>query len=162
MKTIVFFSLFILSFILHTCNPEKKEIRGTWIDQKKSSSTFFLFYKDGSYRRLVYEKVSTNGKEEMVFQDGSIGYYKYVGYHKFDLFEVDVDLSPILGKSVMDPAIGVYLDNFLKAHSKPDLDSAKPSFLAQIQDDGEHLHILQNDEIIIELKWRQIKFGDKR
>ncbi len=162
MKPIVFFSLFILSFILHTCNPEKKEIIGTWMDIKNSTSTIFIFYKNGSYRSLVYENVSTKGKEDLVFQDGSIGYYKYVDDHKFNLYEVDVDLSPILGKSVMDAAIGMYLDNFTKAHSKPDLDSSKPSFLAKIQDNGELLHILQNDEIIIELKWKHIKFGDKR
>lgn len=151
-----------MSFILYTCNPDKKEIIGTWIDHEMSSTTFFLFYKDGSYRSLVYEKISSNSKEELVFQDGSIGYYKYVGYHKFDLYEVEVDLSPILGKSIMDAAIGVYLNDFMKAHSKPDLDSVRPSFLAQIQDDGEHLHILQNDKIKLELKRRPVRFGDKR
>ncbi len=151
-----------MSFILGTCNSEKKEIRGTWINQKEQSSTFFLFYKDGSYKSLIYNNVSTEGKDVMIFQDGSIGYYNHVGYHKYDLYEVDVDLSPILGKSVMDATIGKYLDKYLKDHPKPDLNSAKPSFIAQIQNDGEHLYILQNEEIIIKLKMRHINFGDKR
>ncbi len=148
--------------ILGTCNSEKKEIRGTWINQKEQSSTFFLFYKDGSYRNLVYNKVSTEGKDVMIFKDGSIGYYNPVGYHKYDLYEVAVDLSPILGKSVMDATIGKYLDKYLKDHPKPDLNHIQPTFLAQIRNDGEHLYILQNDEIILDLKLRHIKFGDKR
>ena len=156
MKPKVFFSLVILAFILHSCNSEKKEIIGNWTDQKMSESyTYYGFERDGTYMGLVYEAVSTKGKVDMVLRHGSIGYYKYIGLREFNLYEVDVDLSPILGKSVTDAAIAVYLDNFMESHIEPDLDSTKPSFLAQIQGDGEHLHILQNDDIIIELRLKK-------
>ena len=163
MKPKVFFSLVILAFIFHSCNSEKKEIIGNWTDQKMSEShTWYHFYKDGTYNGLVYEPVSTKGKVDMVLRHGSIGYYKYIGLHEFNLYEVDVDLSPILGKSVTDAAIAVYLDNFMESHTEPNLDSTKPSFLAQIQGDGEHLLILQNDVILIELKRKHIRFLDMR
>jgi len=156
MKPKVFFSLVILAFILHSCNSEKKEIIGNWTDQKMSESyTYYGFERNGTYMGLVYEAVSTKGKVDMVLRHGSIGYYKYTGLREFNLYEVDVDLSPILGKSVTDYAIAVYLDNFMGSHTEPDLDSTKPSILAQIQGDGEHLHILQNDDIIIELKLKK-------
>ena len=156
MKPKVFFSFVILAFILHSCNSEKKEIIGNWTDEKKSESyTYYGFYRDGTYNCLVYKADSSKAKVDMVLRHGSIGYYKYTDFHEFNLYEVDVDLSPILGKSVTDAAIAIYLDNFMKSHTEPDLDSTKPSFLAQIQGDGEHLHILQNDLIIIELKLKK-------
>ena len=156
MKPKVFFSLVILAFILHSCNSEKKEIIGNWTDQKMSESqTWYYFFKGGTYNRVVYEPVSTKGKVDMVLRHGSIGYYRYIGPRGFNLYEVDVDLSPVLGKSITDYTIGAYLGNSLESHTEPDLDSTKPSFLAQIQGDGEHLHILQNDTIIIELRLKK-------
>jgi hypothetical protein len=153
MKPKVLFSLVILAFILHSCNSEKKEIIGNWTDQNMSEShTWYHFYKGGTYDCLVYEPVSTEGKVDLVLRYGSIGYYRYIGPREFNLYEVDVDLSPILGKSIHDYTIGEYLGNFMESHTEPDLDSTEPSFLAQIQGDGEHLHILQNDTIIIELR----------
>lgn len=99
----------------------------------------------------------------MVLRHGSTGYYKYTGSREFNLYEVDVDLSPILGKSIADYTIGEYLGNSMESHTEPDLDSTKPSFLAQIQADGEHLHILQNDTIIIELRRKEkTRFLDMR
>ena len=163
MKPKVFFSLVILAFILHSCNSEKKEIIGNWTDNKTPGSyTYYGFQRDDTYMVLDYEADSTKGKVDMVLRHGSIGYYKYIGRREFNLYEVDVDLSPILGKSVTDAAIAVYIDNFMESHTGLDLDSTKPSFLAQIQGDGEHLHILQNDDILIELKLKHIKFGDKK
>ena len=164
MRPKVFFLLVILAFILHSCNSEKKEIIGNWTDQNNSKShTWYHFYKGGTYDCLVYEPVSTEGRVDMVLRHGSTGYYKYTGPHEFNLYEVDVDLSPILGKSVRDWTQAVYLSDFMKSHTKPDLDSTKPSFLAQIQADGEHLHILQNDTIIIELRRKEkTRFLDMR
>ncbi|TLX78363.1 hypothetical protein E9993_01405 [Labilibacter sediminis] len=158
MKSIVFLSLVILSVTLNTCNSEEKEIIGNWFDNE--SHTWYHFFKNGTYNCFVYEPVSTKGKIA-VLRHGSIGYYKYTGPREFNLYEVDVDLSPILGKSITDAAIAIYVDNFMKSHTKPDLDSAKPSFLAQIQSDGEHLYILHNNDIIIKLRLRHTKFGDK-
>ena len=131
-------------------------------NQQKSVTTFFIFHKNGSYKSLVYNKVSTSNKQDMIFQDGSVGYYKYSGNHKFDLYPLDVDLSPIIGKSVADASIGQYFNNCMKNHTKKDLDITIPSFSAEILIDAEHLHILQNNKLIIELKKRHIKFGDKR
>ncbi|MCW3787326.1 hypothetical protein [Plebeiibacterium sediminum] len=162
MKPIAFFTIFFLSLMHSTCNPEQKEIRGTWTIDDKSSSTLFIFDKNGSYTNLVYDKVYTNNKEDMVFQNGSLGYYKYADTHKYDLYPFDVDISPILGKSVTDATIGLYLNNCMKNHSKPDLDHITPTFIAQIKKDGEQLQIIQNNKLIIELNKRHIKFGDKR
>ena len=156
MKPKMFFSLVVLAFILHSCNSEKKEIIGNWTDQEMSEShTWYHFYKSGTYDCLVYEPVSTEGKVDMVLKRGSTGYYEYIGPREFNLYEVDVDLSPILGKSISDYRIGEYLGNSMESHTEPDLDSTKPSFLAQIQGDGEHLHILQNDDIIIKLRLKK-------
>ena len=137
-------------------------IKGVWIDQYVSKADiYYMFERDGTYMGLVYEAVSTKGKGDMVLRHGSIGYYKYIGLREFNLYEVDVDLSPILGKSVTDAAIALYIYDFMESHTEPDFDSTKPSFLAQIQGDGEHLHILQNDDIIIELRLKKkTKFLD--
>ena len=164
MKPKVFFSLVILAFILYSCNSEKKEIIGNWTDQKMSEShTWYYFFRGGTYNSVVYEPVSTKGKVDMVLRHGSIGYYKYIGPREFNLYKVDVDLSPILGKSITDYTIGVYLGNSMESQSEPDLDSTEPSFLAQIQGDGEHLHILQNDVLQIELKRKtKTRFLDMR
>lgn len=164
MKSKVFFTLVILAFILHSCNSEKKEIIGNWTDQNMAESyTYYGFVRDGTYMGLVYEAVPTKGKVDMVLRHGSIGYYKYIGLSEFNLYEVDVDLSPILGKSVTDAAIAIYVDNFMESHTEPDLDSTKPSFLAQIQVDGEHLHLLQNDDLLIELRRKtKTRFLDMR
>ena len=75
---------------------------------------------------------------------------------------IDIEISTIVGLPVTDPGYGIYLNRAMKSSTKPDFDSVKPSYLAQIQGDGEHLHILQNDDILIELKLKHIKFGDKR
>ncbi len=164
MKPKVFFSLVILAFILHSCNSEKKEILGNWTDQKMAESyTYYGFKRDGTYVGLFYESVSTKGKVDMVLRQGSIGYYKYIGPREFNLYEVDADLSPIHGTSVTDAAITIYIDKFMKSHEKPDLDSTKPSFLAQIQGDGEHLQIQKNDDLLIELRRKtKTRFLDMR
>jgi hypothetical protein len=126
------------------------------------SYTYFGFERNDTYMGLFYEVDSTKSKVDMVLRHASIGYYKHIGLREFNLYEVDVDLSPILGKSVTDWEQAVYLNDFMKSHKEPDLDSTKPSFLAQIQADGEHLHILQNDDLLVELRLRHTKFGDKK
>ncbi len=157
MKPKVFFSLVILAFILHSCNSEKKEIKGIWTDQNMPESyTHYQFNKDGTYEGLVFEEGNR------AFRHGSIGYYKYIGHRKFNLYEVDIDFSPIIGKPLFDAAVGIYFMDSMDSLVELDLDSTKPSFLAQIQDDGESLHILQNGDILIELRLKHIKFGDKR
>ena len=157
MKPKVLFSLVILAFIFHSCNSEKKEIKGIWTDQKMSESfTYYRFNKDGTYIGLVFEEV------DRVFRHGSIGYYKYIGLREFNLYQVDIDLSPIIGKPQTDAAVGIYFLESLDSLVELDLDSTKPSFLAQIQGDGEYLHITQNGDVIIELRRKDIKFFDKR
>ena len=164
MKPKVFFSLVILAFILHSCNSENKKIEGNWTDQTMSEShTWYYFFKGGTYNSVVYEPVSAEGKIDMVLRHGSIGYYKYIGPREFNLYEVDVDISPILGKSITDYTIGEYLGKSMESHTEPDFDTVEPSFLAQIQDDGEHLYILKNDISIIELRRKEkTRFLDMR
>ena len=163
MKPKVFFSLVILVFIIHSCNSEKKEIKGVWIDQHVSNADInYIFERDGTYTHLDYGPASSDGKGKWIFRDGSIGYYKYIGNREFNLYEIDIDISPIVGLPVTDPGYGMYLNKALKSSNKPDFDAVEPSNLAQIQGEGEHLHILKNDDILIELKRKHIKFGDKR
>jgi hypothetical protein len=163
MKPNVFFSLGILAFIIHSCNSENKEIRGVWTDQEMSETDiYYLFERDGTYTHLHYGPASSKGKAEWVFRDGSVGHYKYIGHREFNLYQIDIDLSPIVGLPVTDPEIGLYLSKSIKTQGEPDFDIAKPSFLARIQGDGENLHIIQNGNVIIELRRKHIKFGDKR
>lgn len=132
------------------------------MEQSKSESyTMYGFYKNGTYEGLYYDADSANGKADMVLRHGSIGYYTYKGSNEFNLYEVNADLSPVFGESLYTATIAIYLDNLMKSQTKPDLENTKPSFVAQIQPDGEHLHILQNNEIVIVLKLRHTKFGDK-
>ena len=162
MKPKVFFSLVILSLILHSCNSEKREIKGVWIDQYVSKADIhYIFERDGTYTHLDYGPASSKGGK-WIFRNGSIGYYKYIGNREFNLYQIDIDISSIVGLPVTTPEYGIYLNKALKSSTKPDFDSVESSYLAQIQDDGEHLHILQNDDILIELKRKHIKFGDKR
>lgn len=157
MKPKLFFSLVILTFILHSCNSEKKEIKGTWTDKENPDSyTHYNFNRNGTYEGLVFEEGVSK------FQHGSIGYYKYIGNRKFNLYEVDIDFSPIIGEPLWDRTVGMYFMDCMDSLVELDLDNTEPSFVAQIQGDGEHLHILQDDEIIIELWFKHIKFGDKR
>ena len=157
MKPKLFFSLVIMTFILPSCNSEKKEIKGIWTDQNMPESyTHYDFSRDGTFKGLVFEE------GDRKFRHGSIGYYKYIGNREFNLYEVDIDFSPIIGKPLWDHAVGIYFIESMDSMVELDLDNAKPSFVAKIQGDGEHLHILQNDEIIIELWMKHIKFGDKR
>ena len=162
MKPKVFFSLIILAFILPSCNSEKKEIKGVWIDQNMSNTDIhYIFERDGTYTHLDYGPASKS-TGEWIFRSGSIGYYKYIGNREFNLYQIDIDISTIVGLPVTDPGYGIYLTKALKSSTKPDFESVESSYLAQIQSDGEHLHILQNDDILIELKLKHIKFGDKK
>jgi len=162
MKPKVFFSLIILAFILPSCNSEKKEIKGVWIDQNMSNTDIhYIFERDGTYTHLDYGPAS-KGTGEWIFRNGSIGYYKYIGNREFNLYQIDIDISTIVGLPVTDPGYGIYLTKALKSSTEPDFESVESSFLAQIQGDGEHLHILQNDVILIELKRKHIRFLDMR
>ncbi len=162
MKLKVFFSLVVLSFIFHSCKSEKKEIKGVWIDQHVSNADIhYMFERNGTYTHLDYGPAS-NGKQGWVFRNGSIGYYRYIGNREFYLYEIEIDISSIVGLPVTDPGFGIYLAKAMKSSAKPDFDSVEPSYLAKIQVDGEHLHVFQNDDILIELKRKHIKFGDKR
>jgi hypothetical protein len=163
MKPKVVFSLVILAFILHACNSEKKGIIGHWNKLKMSESiTWYHFYKDGTYRNLVFEQESSNDKEYTVFKHGSAGYYKYIGSREFNLYPADIDFSPVIGKRISDPAIGMYFSESLDSQVELDLDGIEPSFLAEVQGDGENLHITQNGNVIISLSLREVKFTDKR
>ncbi len=163
MKPKVFFSLVILAFILHSCNSEKKLIKGVWIDQHVSEADiYYIFERNGTYTHLDYGPASSTDNGEWVFRNGSIGYYKYIGNREFTLYEIDIDISSIVGLPVTDPGFGMYLSKALKASTKPDFDAVEPSFLAQIQGDEEILHITQNGELIVVLGLKHIKFGDKR
>lgn len=157
MKPKPFFSLIILSFILLSCNSEKREIKGIWTDQKMPESyTHYDFNRNGTFEGLVFEE------GDKKFRHGSIGYYKYIGNREFNLYEVDINFSPIIGKPLWDLAVGIYFLESMDSMVELDLDNTEPSFVAQIQGDGEHLHILKNDDVIIELWLKHIKFGDKR
>lgn len=163
MKSIVFFSLVLLAFILQSCNSEKKEIKGVWIDQYVSNADIhYMFERDGTYTHVDYGPASSKGKGKWVFRNGSIGYYKYIGNREFNLYQIDIDISPVVGLPVTDPGYGIYLNKAMKSSTEPDYDSVKPSYLAQIQGDGDRLRILQNDDVVIELNRKHIKFGDKR
>ena len=121
----------------------------------------YFFERDGTYTHLDYGPAS-NGTGEWIFRNGSIGYYKYIGNREFNLYQIDIDISTIVGLPVTDPGYGIYLAKALKSSVEPDFESAESSYLAQIQGDGEHLHILQNDVILIELKRKHIRFLDMR
>jgi hypothetical protein len=157
MKPKLFFWFVILTFILNSCNSEKKEIKGTWTNQKTPDSyTHYNFNRDGTFEGLVFEE----GVKK--FRHGSIGYYKYIGNREFNLYQVDIDFSPIIGKGLWDRAVGIYFMESMDSMVELDLDNTKPSYVAQLQGDGEHLRILQNDDVVIELKRKRIKFWDKR
>ncbi len=161
MKPKVFFSLVILAFILHSCNSEKKEIVGPWNNLKISESiTWFHFYNNGTYRNLVFEQGSSNDKGYTVFKHGSAGFYKFIDSREFNLYQIDIDFSSVIGKRISDPAIGMYFSESLDSQVELDLDGIEPSFLAEVQGDGENLHITKNGNVIISL--REVKFTDKR
>ncbi len=163
MKPKVFFSLVILAFILHSCNSEKKEIVGPWNNLKISESiTWFHFYNNGTYRNLVFEQGSSNDKGYTVFKHGSAGFYKFIGSREFNLYQIDIDFSSVIGKRISDPAIGMYFSESLDSQVELDLDGIEPSFLAEVQGDGENLHITKNGNVIISLSLREVKFTDKR
>ena len=104
----------------------------------------YFFERDGTYSHVEYGPASSNVKAKWVFRNGSIGYYKYIGNREFNLYQIDIDISSIVGLPVTDPGYGIYLNQARKSSTKPDFDSVEPSYLAQIQGDGEHLYILQN------------------
>ena len=163
MKPKVFFSMVILAFILQSCNSEKKEIIGHWNNLKMSESmTWYHFYKNGTYRNLVFEQGSADDKGYTVFKHGSAGFYQYMGTRKFNLYQIDIDFSPVIGKRMIDPAIGMYFSESMDAQAEPDLDGIEPSCLAEVQGNGENLHIIQNGNVIVSLNLRDVKFTDKR
>ena len=163
MKPWAFFLIVIFAFILHSCNSEQKEIIGHWNHLKMSESmTWYHFYKNGTYRNLVFEKAGSNDEGYTVFKHGSAGFYKYIGPREFNLYPIDIDFSPVIGKRVTDPAIGLYFSEYLDTQVEPDLDGIEPSFLAEVQGNGENLHIIQNGNVIVSLSLREVKFTDKR
>lgn len=126
-----------------------------------NADIYYIFERDGTYTHVDHGPAS-KGKGEWIFRNGSIGYYKYIGNREFNLYQIDIDISTIVGLPVTDPGFGMYLSEALKSSTEPDFESVEPSYLAQIQSNGEHLHILQDSDILIKLKVKHIKFGDKK